>query len=47
MANDPFVGILTFTRIHSGTMEAGTSVYNSVNGKNEHIGLMLEMHANE
>ena len=47
VANDPFVGTLTFTRIHSGTMEAGTSVYNSVNGKNERISLMVEMHANE
>jgi elongation factor G len=47
VANDPFVGSLTFTRIYSGTMEAGTSVYNSVKGKNERIGRMLEMHANE
>lgn len=47
VASDPFVGSLTFTRIYSGTMEAGTSVYNSVKGKNERIGRMLEMHANE
>jgi elongation factor G len=47
VANDPFVGSLTFTRIYSGVMEAGTSVYNSVKGKNERIGRMLEMHANE
>jgi len=47
VANDPFVGSLTFTRIYSGTMETGTSVYNSVKGKNERIGRMLEMHANE
>jgi len=47
VANDPFVGSLTFTRIYSGTMEAGTSVYNSVKGKNERIGRMLEMHAND
>jgi len=47
VANDPFVGTLTFTRIYSGTMEAGTSVYNSVKGKNERIGRMLEMHAND
>jgi len=47
VANDPFVGTLTFTRIYSGVMEAGTSVYNSVKGKNERIGRMLEMHANE
>jgi elongation factor G len=47
VANDPFVGSLTFTRIYSGTMEAGTQVYNSVKGKNERIGRMLEMHAND
>merc|ERR1740125_54027 len=47
VANDPFVGTLTFTRVYSGTMETGTSVYNSVKGKNERIGRMLEMHANE
>ena len=47
VANDPFVGSLTFTRIYSGVMEAGTSVYNSVKEKNERIGRMLQMHANE
>jgi elongation factor G len=47
VANDPFVGTLTFTRVYSGVMEAGTSVYNSVKGKNERIGRMLQMHANE
>merc|ERR1712125_105461 len=47
VATDPFVGALTFTRIYSGEMEAGSSVYNSVKGKNERIGRMLEMHAND
>jgi elongation factor G len=47
IATDPFVGTLTFTRIYSGVMEAGTSVYNSVKGKNERIGRMLQMHAND
>jgi elongation factor G len=47
VATDPFVGTLTFTRIYSGVMETGTSVYNSVKGKNERIGRMLQMHANE
>jgi elongation factor G len=47
VANDPFVGTLTFTRIYSGVMETGTSVYNSVKGKNERIGRMLQMHAND
>ena len=47
IANDPFVGSLTFTRIYSGVVEAGSNVYNSVKGKNERIGRMLEMHAND
>ena len=47
IANDPFVGSLTFTRIYSGVLEAGTTVYNSVKGKNERIGRMLQMHAND
>jgi len=47
VANDPFVGSLTFTRIYSGSLESGTTVYNSVKGKNERVGRMLEMHANE
>mmetsp|Transcript_37451 Transcript_37451/g.112309 ORF Transcript_37451/g.112309 Transcript_37451/m.112309 type:complete len:694 (+) Transcript_37451:1152-3233(+) len=47
VATDPFVGSLTFTRVYSGIMEAGTNVYNSVKGKNERIGRMLEMHAND
>ena len=47
IANDPFVGSLTFTRVYSGVMTTGTSVYNSVKGKNERIGRMLQMHAND
>jgi len=47
IANDPFVGSLTFTRVYSGVLETGTSVYNSVKGKTERIGRMLQMHANE
>jgi len=47
VANDPFVGTLTFTRVYSGVIETGTSVYNSVKGKNERIGRMLQMHAND
>jgi len=47
IANDPFVGSLTFTRVYSGVMQTGTSVYNSVKGKNERIGRMLQMHAND
>lgn len=45
--NDPFVGSLTFARIYSGELESGSSVYNSVKGKNERIGRMLQMHAND
>ncbi len=44
--NDPFVGSLTFFRLYSGKMESGDTVSNSVKGKNERIGRMLQMHAN-
>merc|ERR1711935_567409 len=47
IANDPFVSSLTFTRIYSGVMEAGTSVYHSIFSKNERVGRMLQMHAND
>jgi len=47
VANDPFVGTLTFTRVYSGVVEAGTTVYNSLKQKNERIGRMLQMHAND
>ena len=45
--NDPFVGSLTFVRIYSGTMQAGTYIYNSVKDKKERVGRMLLMHANK
>jgi len=44
--SDPFVGTLTFCRIYSGTLEAGSYVTNSVKGKKERVGRMVEMHAN-
>jgi elongation factor G len=44
--NDPFVGSLTFVRIYSGKLEAGSYVVNSVKDKKERIGRMLLMHAN-
>merc|ERR1711920_436922 len=47
IATDPFVGSLTFTRIYSGVMEAGSMVFNSVKEKNERVGRMLQMHAND
>lgn len=45
--NDPFVGTLTFTRIYSGVLNAGATVRNTVKGKAERVGRMLQMHANE
>ncbi|MDH3737975.1 MAG: elongation factor G, partial [Alphaproteobacteria bacterium] len=44
---DPFVGTLTFVRIYSGVLETGQTLVNSVKGKRERVGRMLEMHANE
>jgi elongation factor G len=44
--NDPFVGSLTFVRIYSGRLEAGSYLYNSVKDKKERIGRMILMHAN-
>lgn len=43
---DPFVGSITFVRIYSGKLEAGSSVLNSTKDKKERIGRMLLMHAN-
>ena len=44
--NDPFVGSLTFMRVYSGKIEAGSSVLNSVKDKRERFGRMLQMHSN-
>jgi elongation factor G len=44
--NDPFVGSLTFCRIYSGVLKKGMSLENTVKGKRERIGRMLQMHAN-
>ncbi|MFC1542723.1 elongation factor G [Pseudomonadota bacterium] len=45
---DPFVGTLTFFRVYSGVMEAGSYVINSTKGmKKERLGRILQMHANE
>jgi elongation factor G len=43
---DPYVGKLTFFRVYSGTLKAGSYVLNSVSGKKERIGRILRMHAN-
>jgi elongation factor G len=44
---DPFVGQLTFLRVYSGVMEAGSYVYNSTKGTKERVGRLLKMHANK
>ena len=46
IATDPFVGKLCFFRVYSGTLTAGSTVYNSVKDTNERIGRILQMHAN-
>ena len=46
IATDPFVGKLCFFRVYSGTVEAGTTVYNSVKDNRERLGRILQMHAN-
>ena len=43
---DPYVGRLTFFRVYSGTLKAGSYVYNSTKDKRERIGRVLQMHAN-
>src|SRR5699024_8620744 len=43
---DPFVGKLTFFRVYSGVLKAGSYVLNTVKGKRERIGRILQMHAN-
>ena len=43
---DPYVGKLTFFRVYSGTLDAGSYVRNSVKDKRERVGRILEMHAN-
>ena len=44
---DPYVGKLCFTRVYSGTLNAGTAVYNSVKGMRERVSRILQMHAND
>ena len=44
---DPFVGKLCYFRVYSGSVEAGSVVYNSTKGKNERLGRILQMHSNE
>ena len=44
--NDPYVGKLTFFRVYTGSLKAGSYVFNSVSGKKERISRLLQMHAN-
>ena len=46
IATDPFVGTLTFFRVYSGVLEAGSQVINSTKGKKERVGRILQMHSN-
>jgi len=46
IATDPFVGRLSFVRIYSGILKAGSYVVNTANGKKERIGRIVRMHAN-
>ena len=46
IATDPYVGSLTFFRVYSGVLNSGDSVYNSIKGKKERVGRILQMHSN-
>ena len=46
IATDPFVGGLTYFRVYSGVLKAGSYVYNSITGKQERVGRLIRMHAN-
>jgi elongation factor G len=47
LMTDPFIGHLTYLRIYSGSLKAGSTVYNATHGRNERIGRLLKMHANK
>ena len=47
IASDPYVGKLCFFRVYSGSIEAGSTVYNSVKDNNERMGRIVQMHAND
>ena len=46
LMTDPFVGQLTFVRVYSGVLKKGDTIYNSVKGRKERIGRIVQMHAN-
>ena len=47
IATDPFVGNLTFFRVYSGVLNSGDTIFNSIKGKKERIGRILQMHSND
>ena len=47
IATDPFVGTLTFFRVYSGVVNSGDFLYNTVKGKKERIGRIVQMHSND
>jgi elongation factor G len=47
LQNDPFVGQLTFFRVYSGTIEAGTYLYNATTGKKERLGRIVRLQADQ
>ncbi len=46
LQNDPYVGSLTYFRVYSGTIKAGSYIYNTTTGKKERLGRIVRMHAN-
>ena len=46
IATDSYVGTLTFFRVYSGVLKSGDSVFNSIKGKKERVGRILQMHSN-
>ncbi len=46
IATDPFVGALAFFRVYSGVLKSGDTVFNSIKGKRERIGRLVQLHAN-
>lgn len=47
IATDPYVGTLTYFRVYSGVLKSGDTVYNPIKAKDERIGRLLQMHAND
>lgn len=47
IATDPYVGTLTYFRVYSGVLKSGDTIYNPIKGKEERIGRLLQMHANQ